>query len=445
MSQRQMHLVAYLMVPTSHFSGMWKHPLSIGNLLDRRAFESLGRTLEDGLFDMVFVTDTLGIPDVFEGSYAWTVRNGGQGAFHFDGPQILAAMAGATSRLGLGATVSTTYLPPYHLARTLGTLDHMSGGRAAWNIVTSWQPYGAANFGHVPLPPREARYDHADEVLDVVTRLWGSWEEGALLADRERGLFADPERIHRLDHDGEHLKVRGPLSLPRSPQGRPVLMQAGASSRGLEFAARWGEVIFVIKRTVDEMREIRAELRARAEAIGRDPDELKVLPAVQPIVGETTAIAEQRRDFLGDLLTPEVTLALLSAQTGIDFSHVDPDAPFQANGSKAPAVPILQAAADAEGLTVAEVARRFATSELTPQLVGTPAEVADELAELFDAGACDGFVVTPAVFPGSYEDFVRGVVPELQRRGLFRTEYPGTVLRDVLGLPRLSDSLDPVR
>jgi FMN-dependent oxidoreductase (nitrilotriacetate monooxygenase family) len=434
----QMSLVGFVYLPVAHNAGGWRHPLGRTDFLDAAFHANLARTLEEGCFDLAFMPDTQAIPDWYRGSFATTLGHGGQGSMQLEPMIALATMAAATEHLGLAATMSTTYVPPFHIARSMATLDHLSGGRAAWNVVTSAVPNEARNFGDVELPPRDQRYDLADEVLEVCEALWRSWDSDALLLDRESGRFADPEKVHYVDHEGPFRSVRGPLTLPRSPQGRPVLMQAGSSERGREFAARWAEVVFTLQRDTASIKQFRDDLRGRAEALGRDPDSVRIFPAVQPIVGETREIAVQKQKYLESLVHPEVAIATISVHTGIDFSGYDLDGPVpdvsSEGGTRGSFEQILYAAEE-RGLTLREAAQQFATNELTPQLVGTPAEVADQMEEIFSAGACDGFIVTPTTVPTAFEEFARGVTPELQRRGLLRRGYPDGSLRDVMHLP----------
>jgi FMN-dependent oxidoreductase (nitrilotriacetate monooxygenase family) len=255
--KRKMHLIGYIAVPTCHFTGMWRHPLSTTAMLDRSLYESVARTLEEGLFDMVFMPDSIALGDTYGGDFRATVEFGSQSAFQPDPVVTLMAMASVTRHLGLGATMSTSYVAPFNIARMMGTLDLLSGGRAAWNIVTSSGMAQARNFGADRVLPTVDRYDRADEVVEVVTGLWSSWDRDAVVIDKDRPLFIDPAKVRYLDHDGPHLKVRGPLSLPRSPQGHPVLMQAGASERGLAFGTRWGEFIFAIQHSPEDMKALR--------------------------------------------------------------------------------------------------------------------------------------------------------------------------------------------
>lgn len=434
-SERQMHLVAFLMAgPTSHHHGMWRHPETDNSFLDAAYYENIARTLEQGKFDAAFFADVLGLYDHYNESFDTILGKGGQMGL-LDPLPLLAIMSRVTERLGLGATISTTYFNPYHIARVTATLDILSKGRIAWNVVTSASSKEAMNLGLNEIPARERRYDRADEVLEACCKLWESWDEDALVLDKAKGVFADPSKVRYANYEGEWIKSRGPLTVPRSPQGRPVIMQAGASSRGRDFAARWSEVIFTLQHSKQDMQAFYADLKGRMAKFQRTPDDCAILVSVDPIIGETESIAKERQDYVNDLVDPELGMALVSAHIGVDLSKYAVDLPLadieMEEGSRGSFEVILQGT-KAEGLTLGEAAKRFATSELCPQIVGTVESVADQLEDLFRSKACDGFILTPTVFPGTFEQFVRGVVPELQRRGIFRKEYAGTTLRSNL-------------
>jgi FMN-dependent oxidoreductase (nitrilotriacetate monooxygenase family) len=436
--QRQMSLIAYLFLPVSHHQGMWRHPYTWNGWLDRRFYESVGRTLEQACFDMAFMPDVLHIPDRFGGSLDATVRYGGQSVITLDPLQVMGVIAAATSRIGVASTLSATFFSPYAIARSMASLDHLSGGRAAWNVVMSISDSDAQNFGDDAIPARQDRYDRGDEFLEVVLGLWDSWEDDALILDKASGTFADPRKVHYLNHRSRYLQVRGPLSVPRSPQGRPILMQAGASSRGRDFAAQWGEVIFTLQHSLSDMQAFYIDIKERAAKLGRDPDHVKIIPAVQPILGETESIARERAEYANSLVNPIAGLAHVAYHIGIDLAGYSVDQPVRdvmvEQGSRGSFEVILQGT-KAEHLLLGEAATRFATSELTPQMVGTPKQIADMLEHMFEERGCDGFMITPIHMPGSLEEFARSVVPELQKRGLFRSSYPGTTLRDVVGTP----------
>ncbi|WP_145145659.1 LLM class flavin-dependent oxidoreductase [Roseomonas gilardii] len=431
---RQMHFVAFLMTgPTCHHHGAWRHPESaVHDLLTPERYEHIARVLEQGKLDALFFADILGIYDLYDGRYDTMVGKGGQVCL-LDPAVILPMMARVTERIGLGLTYSSTFNHPYQIARMLATLDHMSAGRVAWNVVASTSTLEARNFGMEQMPGRVSRYDRADEVLEACGALWDSWEEGALLLDKRSGDFADPSKIHYANYEGKWIRSRGPLTVPRSPQGRPVIMQAGSSERGRDFGARWGEIIFTLQHEKTDMQAFYEDFKGRMAKFGRAPEECVVLPSIDLVIGETEAIAREKADYVNSLVDTQLGMAQISGHIGIDLSKLDPEQPLAdvqiEEGSRGSFDVILQGTAR-EGLTLGEAARRFATSELCPQVVGTPETIADRLTELFESRACDGFVLTPTTFPGMYEQFVRSVVPILQQRGVYRTEYAGTTLRE---------------
>ncbi len=430
-----MRLVAFLKAgPTSHHHGMWRHPETDNGFLDPEWYEHTARILEKGCFDCLFFADVLGIYDYYNKSFATTIGKGGALSL-LDPLPILAMMARVTRHIGLGATLSTTFHNPYQIARTLGTLDILTKGRMAWNVVTSASHLEAQNFGLESIPGREERYGRAHEVLEACVKLWESWDEGAIVADKEAGRFADPDKLHYANYRGQWVRTRGPLTVPRSPQGHPVIMQAGSSGPGKAFAAKWAEMIFTLQHTADDMRRFRTEMRSAIVAVGRDPDDCAILPSVDPIIGETKSIAREKQDFVNGLVDPELGMALMSSHIGTDLSRFPVDQPVVdlqlEEGSRGSFDVILQGT-KAEGLTLGEAAKRFATSELAPQIVGTPQQVADQLEAMFVGEACDGFILTPTVSPGTWEQFARSVVPILQKRGLMRTSYDGATLRSNL-------------
>jgi len=438
-----MHLVAMVHPPTSQYAENWRHPLARTDWLAARFYADLARTLERGCFDMMFMPDALAVPEDHDGGYATTVRTGGKGTVYLDPVVTASVAASVTTHLGLGATMSTTFVPPYLIARTMLTLDHLSGGRMAWNIVTSTTDAEARNLGLPAIPAKDERYDLADRVVQTVLDLWETWTPDALRLEGSARVFADPSRIARVpERDGSPLS-RGPITLPRSPQGRPVLMQAGASERGKAFAARWAEVVFVAADSAETMRSMRTELRGRAASLGRDPDTIVVLPAVQPIVGATDDGARYRLAELESFLDEDEILTMLARLLHADPSQLDPAGDATAlieahRGSTGSAgfEEMLLRVCRTEGLTTQELAARQAMSQLKPQPAGSPATIADYLCELFESGAADGFVVMSALYPSSLEDFVDGVVPELQRRGRFRRAYDQSTLRGLLSAHR---------
>lgn len=434
MGNQSMSLVAYLMSPTGHHHGAWRHPANSARIFDLDHWAEVARTYERGCFDMVFMPDVLAIPDKI-GSFASAVRGGSQAAVQLDPMVVLSAVAGKTSRIGLGVTRSTTFYTAFEIARSFATLDHISGGRAAWNVVTSTMDSEAKNFGLGSLPARDERYDKGDEVIAACMALWDSWQDGAVVFDKAAGVFADPDKVGYVDYAGKWVRTRGPLTVPRSPQGRPVIMQAGSSPRGRAYAARWGELVFALQHSLPDMVAFTSDIKDRAAAASRSREDCRVLNAVQIVTGETREIAAAKRDYLNALVSPEIGITTMSYHVGVDLTAYPADAPLAEvlveTGSRG-SLDVILRGSEAEGLTLAEAARRFATTELTPQLVGTGEEVADRLEEYFLGGGCDGFVVTPGPEPGNARDIVDYVVPELQRRGLLRSEYPPGTLRDVI-------------
>jgi alkanesulfonate monooxygenase len=359
-------------------------------------------------------------------------------ATSFEPLTLLSALAMVTERIGLIATGSTTFDEPYHVARRFASLDHISAGRAGWNIVTTSNPDAALNFGLTEHVEHDERYRRAQEFFDVVTGLWDSWADDAWLRDQQSGIFFDPAKMHVLDHKGEHLSVRGPLNIARPVQGWPVIVQAGASDAGRQFAAETAEAIFASSRTIEDGRRFYADMKARVRAAGRRPEHMKILPGALVIVARTHAEAEEKRRLLDSLVHPDSSLPNLSMRLGVDASRFDLDAPLpeipQTNASQS-SRDALVALARRDNLTVRQLAEMVG-GHGGLQMVGTAAEIADTMQEWVETEASDGFNIMFHTVPEGLDDFVDMVVPELQRRGLFRREYEGTTLRDHLGLPR---------
>jgi FMN-dependent oxidoreductase (nitrilotriacetate monooxygenase family) len=438
-----MALVAFLQAQNcSNYPASWRHAATAPDFLSAEYYQRIARTLEAGCFHMAFFDDRLAIPDRYGDSVAETVRYGIR-AVKLDLVPLMTAMGLATRQLGIGGTYSTTYYEPFHVARVFATLDHLLGGRAAWNVVTSLNDSEAANFGRGAHLPHDERYNRADEFMEAVLGHWDSWEEGALVQDRESGVFADPEKVHRLGHAGPWFRTRGPFTVPRTPQGRPVIIQAGQSGRGQHFAARWGELVFVIHHSLADARSGYHAFKDAVATAGRDPVTVRLLPAVYCVTAETASLARERFEYCAALARTEDTLVLLSEGLNYDFAARDPDAPF--TDAELASISGLQAVRDyvvrASGTphpTTRDFVQYSSRGTLAefPCFVGTPHQVADELEEWFTSEACDGFVLCATHMPGAYEEFVRLVVPELQRRGLFQREYAGATLRENLGLPR---------
>lgn len=428
---KTMHLVAYLKTcPTASYAGGWRYPgAPLHDIWDAERYEHVARCLEAACFDAAFFADGLGLPDIYKGRFDDYIGRGGQTSL-LDPMLVLPLMARVTRHLGLGHTVSTTFNQPYQIARSLGSLDLLSKGRAAWNVVTSATDYEARNCGMDEVPPKSERYDRADDVLEACCNLWDCWAPDAVVLDREAGVFVDASKIRYADHAGPFVKVRGPLSIPRTPQGRPVILQAGSSPRGRECAARWADVIFCTPATKEDGIEFRADMHARLRAAGRDPASVKILPTLSVVIGETQSIAEEKAAYLDSRVDPELVMASSSTLLGVDLSRVQTAAQAEVeagNQGIAGSRDRMAQIARAEGISFAAAVRK--PRGLT---AGTPDAIADYMEDWFRAGACDGFVLPPTVFPATYEEFGRMVTPELQRRGLLRREYAGRTLRENL-------------
>jgi len=440
---RQMTMVGFLQAQNcTNFVGSWRHPEAMQDFTSAEYYRRIGRALEAGKFQLAFFDDRLAMPDLFGGDHALTVANGIR-CVKMDPITILTVMGMATERLGLGATCSTTYFEPFAVARQFMTLDLMSGGRAAWNVVTSMNDQEALNMGHPAHSKNATRYDRADEFMEVVMGHWDSWDDDAIVADRETGLFAHPEKVRRLDYKGQYFSSRGPFTVPRSPQGHPVVIQAGQSGRGQAFAARWAECIFVAYYDLERARVDYANFKAQVVQAGRDPEQVALCAGVYPIVAETRAEAEDHAALI-DRLPKEIdSLSLLSEVLNYDFSKQPIDKPFTQEE--------IDSWTGVQGMR--DRIRRILGDRLPtprdfinitkrgtfhdhPRFIGSPKDVADGLEEWFVTRGCDGFVVAASHVPGAYEDFSRLVIPELQRRGLFPKDYAGATLRENLGLPK---------
>lgn len=432
-SPRQLHLGAF-MRPVSIHTGAWRYPgafpdanFNFGHL------KRFARKLEAGKFDAFFMADHLAVlnmpVEALKRSHTVT---------SFEPFTLLSALAGATERIGLVATASTTFDAPYHVARRFASLDHISGGRAGWNIVTTSNPDAALNFGLAEHREHGERYDRAREFYDVVTGLWDSFADDAFIRDRDSGLYFDPDKMHVLDHTGPHLSVRGPLNIARPVQGWPVIVQAGASEAGRQLAAETAEAVFAAHRTLAEGQAFYADVKGRMAKFGRNPDHLKILPGVLVVVGDSVDEAREKRALLDSFVHYDSAIASLSIALGHDASGFDPDRPLpeipDTNASKSGRERTIALARD-ENLTVRQLAQRLGGYGGLA-FVGTPKTIADAMEEWLVEHGSDGFNVMFPYLPAGLDDFVDKVVPELQRRGLFRTEYTGPTLRDHLGLPR---------
>jgi FMN-dependent oxidoreductase (nitrilotriacetate monooxygenase family) len=433
MSQAQIKLGAFLM-GSGHHLAAWRHPRAHAAALDFQHYLRLARTAERGKFDSIFFADNLallGSPELSSRTIGGEV---------LDPLVLLSGLATATERIGLISTVSTSYNDPYLLARRFASLDHLSGGRAGWLLVTSATDQEAHNFGRERHFDHAERYARAEEFIDVAQGLWDSFEDDAFLRDKASGRYFDPRKLHTLDHQGTHYRVRGPLNLPRSPQGRPVLVQAGSSEPGRELAARTAEVVFTAQQTLAEARAVYGDLKARLARYGRHAEQLKIMPGISPVLGRTQSEAEDLYAELQNLVEPSLGLGLLSGMAGgIDLSAYPLDGPLPAlpesNAMKSRQALFIELARR-ENLTIRQLYLKIVGARGHCTLVGTPLQVADHLEEWFREGAADGFNIMPPLLPEGLDAFVDQVVPELQRRGLFRREYEGRTLGENLGLER---------
>lgn len=436
-SPRQIKLGAFLM-QTGHHIAAWRHPDAQADApVNFRHYAELARRAEAAKFDAIFMADSVGVRNTDLASLSRTARSD-----HFEPLTLLSALAAVTEKIGLIATVSTTYNEPYHVARKFASLDHISGGRSGWNLVTSSGQGEAQNFNLDEHVEHARRYARAAEFHDVVLGLWDSWEDDAFLRDKHSGQYFDPAKLHPLRHRGEHFSVRGPLNVSRSPQGRPVVVQAGASPAGRDLAARTAEVIFVAHQTFDEARAFYRDIKGRAVEYGRDPDDIKIMPGIFPVIGRSQAEAEDKFARLQDLIHPVVGVQLLSNMIGgFDLSGYPVDGPLpdipETNGGKS-RQQLLIDLARRDNLTIRQLYLRIAGARGHQQVVGTPQSVADQLQQWFEEDGADGFNIMSPWLPGGLDDFIELALPELRRRGLFRTEYSGATLRQHLGLARPS-------
>jgi FMN-dependent oxidoreductase (nitrilotriacetate monooxygenase family) len=436
-----MALVGFLQAQNcTNLPASWRHPESRSDFLSADYYAEIARILERGKFHLAFFDDRLAMPDRYGNDHAHTVEHGIR-CVKLDPIVVLMVMGQATQRLGLGATCSTTYYEPFHVARMFATLDHMTGGRAAWNVVTSLNDGEAQNMGRAEVQEHDLRYDRADEFMEVVLGHWDAWDDGALIVDKSSGRFADPARVSRLDYVGEFYRSRGPFTVPRTPQGHPVIIQAGQSGRGRRFAGRWGEVIFSSAPTLELGRRSYELLRGEAASAGRDPNSMVVCNLVMPVCGATKAQAEDKMAKLRRLPKEIDQVSLLSEALNFDFSVIGMDDALSdadiGNFSGLQSIrDRVQRMSGKTNPTLREFLSYSPRGTVDDALVGGPREIADALQEQFEGGACDGFVVAATHVPGAYDEFVRLVVPELQRRGLYHTEYEGETLRENLGMAR---------
>jgi FMN-dependent oxidoreductase (nitrilotriacetate monooxygenase family) len=443
MSERRRLRLGAFMRPATIHTAAWRYPGAFPDANFNFAHvKRFAQTLERGRFDAYFMADHLAVlnmpMDALKRSATVT---------SFEPMTLLSALAMVTEHLGLVATGSTTYDEPYHVARRFASLDHLSGGRAGWNVVTTSNPNASLNFGRDKQEEHAFRYRRAREFFDVVTGLWDSWADDAFLRDVERGIFFDPEKLHVLNHKGEHLSVRGPLNIARPIQGWPVIVQAGASDDGRQLAAETAEAVFTAQSDLAAGQRFYADVKSRMEKVGRSRDHMKILPACFVVVGDSLAEAQAKRAKLDSLVHYDSAIAALSIALGHDASRFDPDGPLpeipESNASKSGRERAVEMARH-ENLTVRQLAQRMGGFSGLAML-GTPASIADQMEEWLETEGSDGFTIMFPFLPAGLDDFVERVVPELQRRGLFRREYEGRTLRENLGLPRPESQFFPTR
>ncbi|WP_243298156.1 LLM class flavin-dependent oxidoreductase [Bacillus litorisediminis] len=431
--KKQIHLNGFIQnSPSPHSTGLWKHEKNQGHQHNRLSYwVEVAQTLEKGKFDALFIADVLGTYSVYKKSYKPAVENAVQIPAH-DPMLPISAMALATEHLGYAVTISTTYSQPYALARQLSTLDHLTEGRIGWNIVTSYLESEAINLGLSGRLPHDLRYDRAEEFLEVVYKLWEhSWESDAIVFDRENEVFIDPDKVHAIHHKGEFFSVPGPHLLEPSPQRTPVLFQAGSSPKGRRFAAQHAEAVFTKNHSLDGLKAYTEDIRKLAKEYGRDPKQILIFPLILPIVGSTEEEAYTKYEDLKNHVSYEGTLALLSGHTGIDFSAYDPDQYIKDMKTEAVQGNLdLYAKDPNKKWTLREAVLNHGLGNGTVKFIGTPEQIADKIEEWAIEGDADGFNIAQTYSPGTFREFVDYVVPELQKRGIYREEYEAKTLRE---------------
>jgi FMN-dependent oxidoreductase (nitrilotriacetate monooxygenase family) len=435
-----MHLAAFLFTPGGHRYG-WRHPdADAASDMNFDVYVAMAQAAERGKLDAIFFADTAAV----HGNHVPEQIATGKGAIarlsYLEPASLITALAPVTKDIGLIATMTTTYNEPYHVARRMASIDHISGGRAGWNLVTSQVEEEAWNFGEEKHVEHSKRYARASEFSDVVKALWDSWEEDGHVRDKVTGQIFDPKKVHIVDHRGEHFTVRGPLNVARPPQGHPIIAEAGSSEPGMELAARTADVVFTAQQTLENGQDFYADVKGRLERYGRSQDSMRILPGVVPIVAETDEAARQLLAEIEELMTVEEGMKALQRFAGdLDLSTLDPNGPLPdlpAINSAKSRQQVLIDMARRENLTIAQLAKRFTGPIGHRILCGSAKTIADDLQRWHENGAADGFILIFPFFPKPLFDFVDLVIPELQRRGLFRTEYEGSTLRENLGLSK---------
>jgi N-acetyl-S-(2-succino)cysteine monooxygenase len=435
---RMLRLGGFFSVPGNHLAG-WRHPDAQPTYdMDFLGYAHITQVAEAAKFDCIFFQDTVGVSGSRALARGERARSKLSRTVKLEPTATLAALAMVTERIGLVATATTTYNEPYNIARRFMSIDHISGGRAGWNLVTSQIEDESENFGFDQHMAHAERYERAEEFYEVVTGLWDSWEEGGLLRDKASGQYIDRDKIHFLDHIGKHFKVKGPLNITRSPQGWPVIAQAGSSEAGRELAARTADVVFTAQTKIDEAKAFYADIKKRAATYGRAPEDIKIMPGLTPVLGKTMDDAQANYEYLQSLMPDDVALlSLTHISGGLDLTKFPLDGPLPelppSNAAKARQALVVKTARE-HNMTLRQIARHTAAGTGHRVIIGTAQYMADEMEKWLKEEAADGFNVVCNHYPKPFEDFCSEVVPELQRRGVFRSEYEGTTLRENLGL-----------
>ena len=431
----KIHLAQFLVHgPTYHSLGMWRHPktISSGFKWDKpELYQHIARVCERGLFDTVFFADLNYIADTYKGAMASSLMHATQAPEH-DPIPLLSFMAAATKKIGVASTFLVSHSHPFYAARLWATLDHLTNGRAGWNVVTSINSNQAANYGE-KRQSTDNRYDRAHEFMEVCQKLWNSWDVDAVKMDHENGIFADPEKVNRIEHTGKFFKSRGPLNVTRSPQNGPAIFQAGTSPKGQDFAVKYADAIFAIQPRPEDAANYFNSIKSQMTDIGRDPDACKILFGMQPIIGSSEAEAREKQEEHNALVPLEGGMAILSAHLDFDLSKIPADALMsERNEPELYRMRTRFHKIDGTPMTVAETAARHGQSVSLPQFVGTPQGIADQMEAFINVAGGDGFMLTAIHSPGAIEEFVDLVVPELQKRGIYRKEYKGNTQREIL-------------
>lgn len=442
--KRLLHLNLFIH-GVGHHEAAWRHSKSnVQNEFDFSFFKEVVVKAEQAKFDSIFLADYCNVSKE-------SIQYGALGVGGLDPVTLLSALSSVTEKIGLIGTLSTSFNEPYNVARRFASLDHLSGGRSGWNVVTSGLDAEARNFNLDFIPEHSERYRRAEEFVNVTKKLWDSWEDAAVIRDQVNGIYADINKVHEINHAGEFFKVQGPLSNTRSPQGQPVIVQAGSSERGIDFGAKYAELVFTAQQTLKEAQQFYANIKEKAAEYGRSSDSILILPGICPIVGETEAEAKEKEAQLYELINYEHSLRKLSQRTGVDLTGYPLDGPFpdladfeDVNGHKSRSQ-LIKDLARGEDLTIRQLLIRLAGGRGHQTITGTPKQIADELEERFITRGADGFNVMPQLLKEGFNDFITMVVPELQRRGLFRMEYESNTLRGHFGLSRPTNQFQGIQ